>query len=98
MASWELHVTERYARVEGGHDERSSKHVRMHGAQPGTLADRANPPVRGTSIEPLPVAATQDGPLTTFRPRLGRSCEQSRGTSGIVAGGLFPLPTIRSVR
>jgi hypothetical protein len=96
MASCELHVTERYARVEGGHDERSSKHVRMHGAQPGTLADRANPPVRGTSIEPLPVAATQDGP--SRRSPTARSIVRAvRGTSGIVAG-LFPLPTIRSVR
>ena len=66
MTSCEVHVTERNASVEGGHDERRSEHVRMHGTQPGTLADRTNPSVRGASIEPLFVAATQDGPLAAF--------------------------------
>jgi hypothetical protein len=66
VARCELHVMQRNASVESGHDERGSEHVRMHGAQPGAFADRTNPAVRGASIEPLSVPPAQDGPLTAF--------------------------------
>jgi len=34
--------------------------VRVHGAEPGTLADRADPPMGGAPVEALAVTASQD--------------------------------------
>jgi hypothetical protein len=56
----ELDVSQRNAGVEGSHDESGSKHVRVHFAEPGTLPDRADPPVRGAPLEALAVPPPQD--------------------------------------
>jgi hypothetical protein len=40
--------------------------VRTHGAEPGTLADRADPPVGGSPVEAVAVTAPQDRPVVTF--------------------------------
>jgi len=66
VASGDLHVAQGDAGVEGGHDERRSQHVRVHCPQAGALADRADPAVGGTPIEPLSIAAAQDWSLATF--------------------------------
>lgn len=66
MASRELHVPERNASVERGHDEGRSGHVWVHCSEPGALADGANPAVGGTSIEALPVLTLQDRTFATF--------------------------------
>ena len=40
VAGGDLNIPERDTGVEGGHDERCSQHVRVHGAESGALADR----------------------------------------------------------
>jgi hypothetical protein len=69
VTSGDLDVPERDASVEGGHDERCSQHVWMHGAEPGALADRADPSVRGAPVEALAVTAPEDGPFAAFTDR-----------------------------
>jgi hypothetical protein len=56
----ELDISQRNAGVEGSHDESGSKHVRVHIAEPGTLPDRADPPVRRAPLEALAVPPPQD--------------------------------------
>jgi hypothetical protein len=46
-------------RLKGGHDEGGSEHVRVYQAEPGPLADGADPSMSGTSVEALPVPAAQ---------------------------------------
>jgi hypothetical protein len=92
----DLDVPERDAGIEGCHDERGSQHVRVHGAEIGTLTDRADPSVGGSPVESVAVTAPQDRSLVALTD--GQVDRPSRaGTSGTVAGFL-PLPTIRSVR
>ena len=43
----ELHVPQRHPGVEGGHDQRGPKHVRVHRVEAGPLSDGPNPAVRG---------------------------------------------------
>src|ERR687892_1153472 len=62
----DLDVSQRDPGVEGGHDERGSQHVRVHGAEPGTLADRADPPVGGSPVEAVAVTASQDRSVVAF--------------------------------
>ena len=66
VAGSELHITQRYSGVEGGHDERSPEHVRMHRTETGPPPDRPNPPVGGASIEALTVAAHEDRTTVSF--------------------------------
>ena len=63
MASGNLDVTERYARIEGGHDERRSEHVGIDRTEPGLLSDGPYSAVGGAPVESLAVLATQDGPF-----------------------------------
>jgi hypothetical protein len=62
----DLDVSERDAGVEGGHDERGAQHMGVHGAEPGTLADRADPAMGGSPVEALAVTAPQDRPCVAF--------------------------------
>jgi hypothetical protein len=62
----DLDVSQRDAGVESGHDERGSQHVRVHAAEPGTLPDRPNPPMRGAPVEALAVTAPQDRAVVAF--------------------------------
>jgi hypothetical protein len=62
----DLDVSQRDPSVEGGHDERGSQHVRVNGAEPGTLADRADPPVGRAPVEAVAVTASQDRPLVAI--------------------------------
>src|SRR4051812_29955676 len=84
----DLYVPQRYAGVEGGHDEPGAQHVRMDAAEPSTLADRTNPTVGGAPVQTLPVLAPQDWSLLTLahdqidRARRSRD-ERNRG--GLVA-------------
>lgn len=55
VAGGELHVAQRYASIECGHDERSSEHVGVDVTETGPLADRLDPSVRGRKVEPLAV-------------------------------------------
>jgi hypothetical protein len=66
VTSSDLDVSQRDAGVEGRHDERCSQHVRMDSAEPGTPADRADPPVGGSPVEALAVTASQDRPVVAF--------------------------------
>jgi hypothetical protein len=66
VTSGDLSVSQRDPSVECGHDERSSQHVRVHGTETGTLADRADPPVGGAPVEALAVTAPQDRPLVAL--------------------------------
>jgi hypothetical protein len=43
VASCDLHVAERDARIEGNHDERGPEHVGMHVAKSRPLTDRKHP-------------------------------------------------------
>ncbi len=54
---------------EGDHDVGRPQHVRMHGAQPGALADRANPPVSRAAVEALTVPPSQDRAFVAFADR-----------------------------
>ena len=66
VAGGELHVAERDAGVEGGHDERRSKHVRVHDGEPGAVTDRTDPAMRGAAIKTLPVTTLQDRSLAAL--------------------------------
>jgi hypothetical protein len=56
----QLHVAQRDAGVEGGHDECGTQHVWVNVFEPGLCADRLDPAVGGAWIEPSPVVASQD--------------------------------------
>ena len=43
-----------------------AEHVRVHGAEPGSLADRPDPAVGGAAVEALAVPAAQDRALVAF--------------------------------
>jgi predicted Abi (CAAX) family protease len=62
----DLDVPERDAGIEGWHDERGSQHVRMHGAEIGTLSDRPDPSVGGSPVESVAVTAPQDRSLVAL--------------------------------
>ena len=62
----ELHVTQRNPGVEGGHDERATKHVRVDVSETGSFADRSDPPVRSTPVESGAVTSYQDWSLAAF--------------------------------
>jgi hypothetical protein len=62
----DLDVAKRHPGVEGGHDERSSEHVRLDLVQSRSLADGADPPVRGAPVEAPAVVPAQDRPLVAF--------------------------------
>ena len=66
VAGGELHVSERDAGVEGGHDERGSQHVRVDVAESGAFADGSHPSLCRTPIEPVPVASQQDWAFVAF--------------------------------
>ena len=66
MTGSELHVTQRDTGVEGGHDERSTKHVRVDVSEACSFADRSDPAVRGASIESGTVTSNQDWSVTAF--------------------------------
>ena len=51
MAGSELHVPERHAGVEGGHDECCSEHVGVYPTESGAFADRTDPAMRGAAID-----------------------------------------------
>ena len=61
-----LHVAQRDAGVEGGHDERGAQHVRVDVVEPGPFADRPHPAVGGAGVEPGAVGASQDRPTGTL--------------------------------
>ena len=100
VAGGDLDVSQRHAGVEGGHDERGAQHVRVHGTEPGALADRTDPAMRGAPVEALAVTAPQDRAFVAFtdgqvdRPRgsgheRDRSraccpCPRSAGCDGLV--------------
>jgi hypothetical protein len=68
----------------------------MDRAEPGTLSDRADPPVGGSPVEAVAVTAPQDRSVVAFTD--GQVDRRAvRGTSGTVAG-LLPLPATRNVR
>jgi hypothetical protein len=58
----DLDLAQRDAGVKGGHDERGSQHARVDGAEPGTLPDRADPPMRGAPVETWPSRRRRIGP------------------------------------
>jgi hypothetical protein len=91
----DLDVAERYTRVESSHDEPGSEHVRMHRAQPRTLADGADPPMGRAAIEALTVSAAEDRTFAAFADGDVDGLAV-RGTIGTMAG-LLPLPTMRRV-
>jgi hypothetical protein len=62
----DLDVSQRDPGVEGGHDERGSQHVGVHGAEARALADRADPPVGGSAVEAVAVMAPKDWPVVAF--------------------------------
>jgi hypothetical protein len=62
----DLEVSQGDPGVEGGHDERSSQHVRVNCIEPGTLADRADPSVSRAPVEAVAVTASQDRPLVAL--------------------------------
>ena len=66
MTGSELHVTQRDTGIEGGHDERATKHVRVDVSEAGAFADRSDPPVRGAPIESGTITAYQDWSITPF--------------------------------
>src|SRR3954452_5606230 len=66
VAGGDLDVSERYAGVEGGHDEPGPEHVRMDQAQPGSFPDRPHPTMSRTAIEAAAVMAEQDRSLVPF--------------------------------
>ncbi len=46
--------------------ERRSEHVRVNAAEPSALADRTDPAMGGSTIEPLALASSQDRPLVAL--------------------------------
>jgi hypothetical protein len=62
----DLDVAQGNARVEGGHDESGTEHVRMNVAQAGSLADGPGPAVGGSLVESLTVPAARNRALVTF--------------------------------
>ena len=84
----ELHIPQRHAGVEGGHDERGPQHVRVHRAEPGALADGPNPAVRGAPVEAFAVTAAQDRAFAAFADGQvdGSRCSRDeRDGGGLVA-------------
>jgi hypothetical protein len=84
-----LDVSQRDSGVEGGHDESGSQHVRVHGTEPGPLADRTDPPMGGAPVESLTVTAPQYRTLVALPDR---SVDRPRcpGDEGH-GGGFVPL-------
>ena len=66
VAGGELHVTQRHAGIERGHDQRSPEHVWMDMSETGPLADRFDPSMRRPAIETLTIVAQQDRALAPF--------------------------------
>jgi hypothetical protein len=62
----DLDVSQRDPGVESGHDERGAQHVRMHAPEPGTLPNRANPPMSRAPVKASAVTAPQDRPLVAL--------------------------------
>jgi hypothetical protein len=53
----------------------AARHVRVHGAEAGTLADRAHPAVCGAPVESLAVLSAQDRALVAFADgEVDRAC------------------------
>lgn len=65
----------------GRHDGRGPEHVWVDGAESGSPADGADPPVGGAPVEPLSVLAAGSGPRSVRRWR-GRSCAPFGGRAG----------------
>jgi hypothetical protein len=75
VSGGDLDVSQRDPGVQGGHDERGSQHVRVHGPEPRALADRADPPVGGSPVEALAVTAPQDRSVVAFTDcEVDRAC------------------------
>ena len=66
VAGGDLDIAKRDSCIEGRHNERGPEHVRMDDAEPGPLADRADPSMSGPAIEPLAVLPPEDGTLGAF--------------------------------
>ena len=84
----QLHIPQRHAGVEGRHDERGPKHVRVHRAEAGPLADGPNPAVRGPTVEPFAVTAAEDRAFAPFADgQVDGSCRprDERNGGGLVA-------------
>jgi hypothetical protein len=62
----DLDIAKRHPGVEGRHDECSSEHVRVDGAQAGPLPDCSDPPVGCAPVEALAVSPAQDRSLAAF--------------------------------
>ena len=69
VASGDLNIAQWDAGVEGGHDERRSEHVRMHVVEPGLLADRVNPALRGAGVKATAAGASQERAFAAFANR-----------------------------
>jgi hypothetical protein len=97
VAGGELHVPERDARVEGGHDERCSEHVGVYDAERGALAYRTDPAMRVSAIETLDVTTLQDRPFESLaddqvdRARCSRHERDGRGLVALADDAQRPL-------
>lgn len=69
VAGGDLHVSQRDADVEGGHDERGPKHVRVNGTEAGSLADRPDQRCAMRRSRRWLFSATKDRALVTFADR-----------------------------
>jgi hypothetical protein len=63
VASGELDISDGYTCVQGRHDEGRPEQMGVDNPEPGLLADRTHPPVRGTPIETVAIPATEDRTL-----------------------------------
>jgi len=63
VACGDLHITQRYAGVERGHDEPGAEHVRVDSSQARSSTDGPDPAMGSAPIEALPILAAQDRSL-----------------------------------
>jgi hypothetical protein len=66
MTGGDLDVSQRDTSVEGGHDERGSQHVGVDAVESGSVADRTDPAVGGTSVGSAAIGTEADWAVGPF--------------------------------